>query len=162
MDVFVGVVPFVESLVQVAVDEVEGIDGLQQLVLLPILELSDVCLGGVEEDALEEVGVPVELHLDEEGCAGGVGAVHIDDAVFSGWCFRHQLGRQIAEVGDGPSLFQREEGVEQAGGQVDVFSENFPEGDVCHGAIIFTWFEHNNSFFYGAKIQQDFALVKTF
>ena len=41
MDEFVGVVPFVESLVQVAVDEVEGIDGLQQLVLLPILFLKN-------------------------------------------------------------------------------------------------------------------------
>ena len=40
----------------------------------------------------KEVGVPIELHLDEEGRAGGVGAVHVDDAVFARRSLGHQFG----------------------------------------------------------------------
>jgi hypothetical protein len=142
VDKLIRMIPFVESFVEVAADKVEGIDGLQQLELLPGFELPDVCFGGVEEDALEEVRVIVELHLDEERSAGRVGAVHIDNAVFACGGLGHQFWREVAQFGDGAALLQREEGVEQAGSQVGVLPEDLPEGDIGYRAVIFAICHH--------------------
>ena len=137
VDQLVGMVPLAEPFVQVALDEVEGIDRLEQVEGLPFVELLDVGLGGVEDHPLHEVAVPVELHLHKESATGGVLTAHIHNAVLAQGVIRHHLGRDILDVGDDTSVFQGKKGVEQAGGQVDVLSEDFPEGDIGHGTVIF-------------------------
>ena len=61
----------------------------------------------------------------------------------------HEFWREIADVRDFPSVGQGQEGVEQAGGQVEVLAEDFPEGDVGHGAEVFARCHHNKRFLRG-------------
>ena len=148
MNELVGVIPLGESFVEVALHEIERIYGLEQFEGLAFVELFYVGLGGVEDHTLHEVRVPIELHLHHKSGAGGVFAAHVHDAVFACGGVGHHFGGDIVDVGDGATPVQGQEGVEQACGQVDVLAEDFPEGDVSHGAEIFIRCYHRLLYFY--------------
>ena len=63
------------------VDEVQRIDWLQEAVVLVLVQLLDHGFGGVEDDALLELVIPVHLHLHDEVATARFVATHIDDAV---------------------------------------------------------------------------------
>lgn len=77
------------------VHEVERIDGLQQFVLFVAAQLTDVCLGGVEQDTVHEGGRPQHLHFDDEYASAFVTTAHIYDAVIFEWRLGHEMNRQI-------------------------------------------------------------------
>ena len=81
------------------VHQTEAVDRLDEAVVLAAVELLHHCLGGVEDHALLEVGVPVELHLDDELPPLLVVAAHIYDAVFLAGVLGHHLGCEVFHAG---------------------------------------------------------------
>lgn len=67
---------------EVAVDDGQGIDGLQECVVLPLFELLDIGVGSPKEHTLIKVGAPDHLHLDDKDASLGVFAFDVHDGVF--------------------------------------------------------------------------------
>ena len=119
------------------VHEVERVHRLQELVVLPLVELADVGLRGVEEDPLPVCRRPHHLHLHDELSPVPVPAPHVHDAVLPEGIHRHEFGIHVFDGRDF-LLFpvEGEESVQQADDQVWVFAEHFLESEVGLGAQV--------------------------
>ena len=112
------------------VDEVERVDGLEQIALLRLVKLPDVRLGRIEEDALAEIRRPVHLHLDDELAPARLLAADIHDRVLARRGTRHEFRRQIFYRLDLLALVKRQQGVKEAHDEVLVLAKNLLEGHV--------------------------------
>ena len=120
------------------VDEIERINRLKQMVLLALGQLPNVCLGGVEENALLEGGGPVHLHFDDELASARLLASDIHGGVLAGRGARHKFRREIFYGFDFSALVQGQKSVEKAYYEVLVFAENLLECQIRLGIQIFT------------------------
>ena len=89
-----------------AVDQVEGVDWLEETVVGPFVQLPDVGLRGVEDDPLHEHWAPQRLHLHNELTARLVGAPHVHYAVAADWGFGHHLRCHVFHLGHLPVVRQ--------------------------------------------------------
>ena len=83
VDHTVVMVVFGNILFKYIVYQVQGIDGFQEVVALVTVQLTDICLGGVEHDTLHELLRPYHLHFHDELATDQVFASHVDNAVFA-------------------------------------------------------------------------------
>ena len=112
------------------VDEIERIDRLEQVVLLRLVKLPDVCLGRIEEDSLAEVRRPVHLHLDNELASASLLATDIDNRVFACRGARHKFRRQIFYRFNLLAIIKRQQGVKEAYDEILVLAKNLLEGHI--------------------------------
>ena len=113
------------------VDEVEGVDGFQEAVVVALVALPDVGLGSVEEHALLKLRRPDHLHLHDELPAACVAAPDVDDAVFPERRVGHELGGQVFDALNlllGP--LEGQERVEEAAGELRVLAKHLFKGKV--------------------------------
>ena len=95
------------------VHQVEGIDGLYRIIVHPLVQLLDKCLGGVVQYTARKLGVKLHLHLYDKLPSDTIPASYIHDAVLCQWRFRNKIRWQIFQINDLLSWFQRQQGVEQ-------------------------------------------------
>ena len=147
VDYAVGVLHVHQAVIMVAlvaqaglkdvVDKVERVHRLEQVVVLAAPELAHICLRGVEEHTLLELGRPHHLHLHDELAAAVVAAAHVDYAVLAQRCLRHKLRRKVL---NGcylvAGMVERQQRVEETHHQVGMLSEHFLEGQVGLGVEV--------------------------
>jgi len=92
----VVVIPF--AVREGVVHEVQRVDGLQQFVVFPLVQLADVCFRRVEQDALLVCRSPHHLHLYDELPSALVLASHVHDAVFVERRLRNHFGVQVLHL----------------------------------------------------------------
>ena len=131
-------IPLIGVVKEGLVDEVERIHGLQVGIVIPALELLDVSLGGVEKHALEEVGRPYHLHLNDELPLQLVLATHVDDGVLlqrHGW---YKLKRKVLDACHLPVVGQWQHGIEEAYHQVLVVGKDLLECQIGSWIKVFS------------------------
>ena len=99
VDELVGVV-----LHKYLVDQIEGIDGLQQLVPASLVELADKGLGSIEEHTLLEGWRPKHLHLHQELTSHDVFAPYVHDTILAHIVVGNQFGRE-SKSSCSPNIF---------------------------------------------------------
>ena len=125
------------SLRKSVVDEVEGIDGLQQLVVVPHLQLLHIGLRSVEQHPLLVSGRPHHLHLHDEQPSQFVFAHHVDNAVFAQRILGHEFRIHVCDAFDflvrGLEWQQR---IEETDDESGMLAEHFLEREVRFGVQV--------------------------
>lgn len=131
VDELVGVV-----LHKYLVDQIEGIDGLQQLVPASLVELADKGLGSIEEHTLLEGWRPKHLHLHQELTSHDVFAPYVHDTILAHIVVGNQFGREILHLLHQLVFLERQQGVEQADEQILMLAKYLLEGQIGLGIEI--------------------------
>ena len=93
------------------VDQIQRVNRLQVAEPVTLVELVDVCLGGVEHHALLELGGPLHLHLDDELASVTFAALDVNDAVFAGWSAWRLFRGEIFDRRDFAARLERQQGI---------------------------------------------------
>ena len=131
VDELVGVV-----LHKYLVDQIEGIDGLQQLVPASLVELANKGLGSIEEHTLLEGWRPKHLHLHQELTSHDVFAPYVHDTILAHIVVGNQFGREILHLLHLLVFLERQQGVEQADEQILMLAKYLLEGQIGLGIEI--------------------------
>ncbi len=120
------------------VDKVQRVHGLYVFIMLALVQLSRICLCGIEQHPLHESGCPYHLHLHEKLATARVAAAHVDDGVLLQWVIWYELRFEVFNPLHLPIVGKWEHGVEEAYHQLLVLTKDFLEREVCLGVKIYS------------------------
>ena len=123
MDQTIIMVVIIQLGLENLIQQIQGIDRLQKLIIFSLIQLTHIRLGSVEQDTVLELFRPDHLHLHDKLPTLVIPATHVHDTVLTQWVLGHQLRREVLNTFNLLAHLQGQQGVQKTPRQVGMLTK---------------------------------------